>query len=92
MEQGTLLSVTSDDVREAADRIGPYVRTTPVFATEIGGRPVTLKLENLQVTGSFKFRGTLNGVLSGVVGDGERPRSWPAIVRAMTIAAGGRPY
>jgi threonine dehydratase len=63
MEQGTLLTVTSDDVREAADRIGPYVRTTPVFATEIGGRPVTLKLENLQVTGSFKFRGALNGVI-----------------------------
>jgi threonine dehydratase len=64
MKQGTLLSVTSDDVREAADRIGPYVRTTPVFATEIGGRPVTLKLENLQVTGSFKFRGALNGVIT----------------------------
>jgi hypothetical protein len=64
MEQGTLLSVTGDDVREAADRIGPYVRTTPVFATEIGGRPVTLKLENLQVTGSFKFRGALNSVIT----------------------------
>jgi threonine dehydratase len=64
MEQGTLLPVTGDDVREAADRIGPYVRTTPVFATERGGRPVTLKLENLQVTGSFKFRGALNGVIA----------------------------
>ncbi len=56
--------MTSDDVREAADRIGAYVRTTPVFATEIGGRPVTLKLENLQVTGSFKFRGALNAVIA----------------------------
>jgi threonine dehydratase len=64
MDQATLLSVTGGDVREAADRIGPYVRTTPVFATEIGGRPVTLKLENLQVTGSFKFRGALNGVIA----------------------------
>jgi threonine dehydratase len=64
MELGTLLSVTSDDVREAAARIGPYVRMTPVFATEIGGRPITLKLENLQVTGSFKFRGALNGVIT----------------------------
>jgi threonine dehydratase len=64
MELRTLLSVTGEDVREAADRIGPYVRTTPVFATEIGGRPVTLKLENLQVTGSFKFRGALNGVIA----------------------------
>jgi threonine dehydratase len=64
VNQGTLLSVTSDDVREAAGRIGPYVRTTPAFATELGGRPVTLKLENLQVTGSFKFRGALNGVIA----------------------------
>lgn len=73
MEQGTLLSVTSDDVREAADRIGPYVRTTPVFAAEIGGRPVTLKLENLQVTGSFKFRGALNGVIRSGAGGPGRP-------------------
>ncbi len=64
MRQQTLLSVTRDDVREAADRIGPYTRVTPVFATEINHRPVTLKLENLQVTGSFKFRGALNGVIA----------------------------
>jgi threonine dehydratase len=57
------MPVTSDDVREAAQRIGPHVRTTPVFSTEIDGRSVTLKLENLQVTGSFKFRGALNGVI-----------------------------
>jgi len=64
MRLGLRVPVTSDDVREAADRIGPYVRTTPVFTAEIGGRPVTLKLENLQVTGSFKFRGALNGVIA----------------------------
>jgi threonine dehydratase len=69
MKQETVLSVTRDDVREAADRIGPYVRTTPVFATEIGGRRVTFKLENLQVTGSFKFRGALNGVIAHNTGD-----------------------
>jgi threonine dehydratase len=80
MEQGTLLSVTGDDVREAADRIGPYVRTTPVFATEIGGRPVTLKLENLQVTGSFKFRGALNGVITG--GSSGWPSSRPPPCRS----------
>jgi len=64
MRQETLLAVTSADVREAADRIGPYVRVTPVFTAVIDGRPVTLKLENLQVTGSFKFRGALNGVIA----------------------------
>src|SRR5262252_5356583 len=74
MKQQIHPSVTSDDVREAANRIGPYVRTTPVFATEIGGRPVTLKLENLQVTGSFKFRGALNGVIVGGTGGAARSR------------------
>ena len=64
MKQEAPLSVTSRDVREAAERIGPYVRVTPVFTTEIGGRPVTFKLENLQVTGSFKFRGALNGIIA----------------------------
>jgi len=68
MRQDTLLSVTADDVREAAGRIGPYVRQTPVFVTEIDTRPVTLKLENLQRTGSFKFRGALNGVMSDNTG------------------------
>ena len=83
MEQGTLLSVTSDDVREAADRIAPYVRTTPVLATEIGGRPVTLKLENLQVTGSFKIRGALNGVIAA------RDARGPACPGGHVVAASG---
>jgi threonine dehydratase len=69
LNQGTLLAVTSGDVLQAADAIGPYVRTTPVFTAEIDGRPVTLKLENLQVTGSFKFRGALNGVITGGEGN-----------------------
>jgi threonine dehydratase len=63
------MPVTSDDVLKAAHRIGPYVRTTPVFSTEIDGRSVTLKLENVQVTGSFKFRGALNGIITRGAGD-----------------------
>jgi threonine dehydratase len=62
--QETLRPVTFGDIREAADRIGPYVRVTPAFSVEVGGRPVTLKLENLQVTGSFKVRGALNAVIA----------------------------
>lgn len=58
------LSVTRGDVQEAAARIGRHTRVTPVLTTAIDGRPVTLKLEHLQVTGSFKFRGALNGVLT----------------------------
>ena len=68
-QQGTLVPVTGGDVQAAADAIAPYVRTTPVFTAELGGRPVTLKLENLQVTGSFKFRGALNGVIAAGAGE-----------------------
>jgi threonine dehydratase len=82
MEQGTLLSVTSDDVREAAGRISTYARMTPVFATEINGRPVTMKLENLQVTGSFKFRGALNGVIAHDTGGPARSRRTEHVVAA----------
>jgi threonine dehydratase len=55
---------TQDDVRAAAKRIAPYAVRTPlvesvVLGQRIGGR-VFLKLELLQRTGSFKFRGALN--------------------------------
>ena len=60
--------VTAADVRAAAGRIAPYVRRTPVL--ELGRTlqralpwDVVLKLENLQVTGSFKARGALNALL-----------------------------
>jgi len=53
-----------DDVRQAAARIGGHAQRTPlIFNTpldpKIGGR-VLLKLETLQHTGSFKFRGAYN--------------------------------
>jgi threonine dehydratase len=55
------------DVIEAAyERIRPIVRETPVEeAAEIGaasGATVLLKLENLQRTGSFKFRGACHKI------------------------------
>jgi len=49
---------------EVARRIAPYARWTPVMRVEIDGRPVVLKLEQLQLTGSFKVRGALNALLS----------------------------
>ena len=52
-------------VELAAARIAPYARRTPVMRTEIDGRPLVLKLENLQRTGSFKFRGAVNALLAG---------------------------
>jgi threonine dehydratase len=51
------------DVAAAAERIKPYVRHTPAMTVEVEGRPVVLKLEQLQLTGSFKVRGALNALL-----------------------------
>lgn len=55
-------------VPEAERRIRPYVRETPVehsiAISGMGGGRVWLKLENLQVTGSFKIRGAMNKLLS----------------------------
>ncbi len=54
---------TRQDIEQAAHRIAGRVRLTPVIETEMAGHPVTLKLECLQVTGSFKPRGAFNCVL-----------------------------
>lgn len=53
-----------DDVLEARERIGDRLRRTPSWKAEslsrLCGRPVHLKAEHLQRTGSFKPRGALN--------------------------------
>ena len=50
-------------VAEATRRIAGRVRRTPVLEARVDGRPVLLKLELLQFTGSFKPRGAFNRVL-----------------------------
>jgi len=47
-------------VRDAAARLAPHVRRTPVLPVDHG----YLKLESLQPTGSFKVRGFFNAALS----------------------------
>lgn len=59
---------TPADVDAAASRVVRHARRTPVLRAEVDGRPLVLKLEHLQRTGSFKFRGALNALLGG-----ERP-------------------
>ena len=58
-------------IEETAGRIAPYIRRTPTVnlaAEEMGlAFPVTLKLECLQHTGSFKTRGAFNKLLSNEV-------------------------
>ena len=56
------------DVEAAANRIAARVRRTPLLRSAaldaLAGAPVWLKLENLQVTGSFKARGAFNAMLA----------------------------
>lgn len=58
---------TAGDIEGAAGRLQGRVRTTPILRLETGclgiDIPITLKLEYLQVTGSFKSRGALNSIL-----------------------------
>jgi threonine dehydratase len=62
------LSHLASRAQASAERIAPYVRRTelarsPAFS-ELSSAQVFCKLENLQVTGSFKARGAFNKVLA----------------------------
>lgn len=55
-------------IQQAHARLRPYVRQTPLelslALSQTTGAEVWLKLENLQLTGSFKVRGALNKLLA----------------------------
>lgn len=61
-------SVTLTDIQEAAKRIGPYIRHTPLLRQAKMdakmGCQVYVKPEMLQITGAFKLRGALSKILS----------------------------
>jgi len=60
-------------IEAAAERLAGHARRTPLlsspFLDEIAGRPVFVKAECLQHTGSFKFRGAFNAI-SALAPDG----------------------
>lgn len=64
------------DIEAAREAIADIAVRTPVVSspplTETADTPVTLKLESLQVTGSFKVRGAANKILS--LSDEQRSR------------------
>ncbi len=69
LSEPTAAPVDLADIEAAAARIAGRVRETPLIETVAVKTPVTerrllLKLENLQVTGSFKARGATNTLLS----------------------------
>src|SRR3954447_21330710 len=68
------VSITTEDVRRAAERLAPWAHRTPVLTSRTldarCGGSVFLKCENLQRVGTFKFRGAMNAVLQ--LSDAER--------------------
>jgi threonine dehydratase len=78
--------ITLDDVRAARSRIAGGVRVTPMFQATLARTPIVpqaelwLKLECLQVTGSFKARGAMSKL-----------RALPpeAVRRGLVTASGG---
>jgi threonine dehydratase len=74
------------DVLQARRRIAPYVRRTAfirsAWLSDLTGGRVSLKLESLQRSNSFKARGAFNAVIARL----ERPGGAPA--RLVTASAG----
>ena len=58
--------ITLQKIQEAQNRIAPFINYTPlVFSKYLSNNSkVKLKLESLQITGSFKLRGATNKLLS----------------------------
>ena len=60
--------VNKEDVVQAYDRIRPHIQKTPLVRSltlsDLTGTDALFKLENLQMTGSFKERGALNRLLA----------------------------
>ncbi len=75
MEADDLRLVTLADVQEARDVVAAIARVTPTERSDnlskVCGRPVLLKAEHLQRTGSFKIRGAYNHI-SRLHGSGGR--------------------
>jgi threonine dehydratase len=59
---------TLQTIREAHERIGPFIHRTPVLSSAsldgMAGARVFFKCENFQKIGAFKIRGGMNAVLS----------------------------
>ncbi len=59
--------ITLSDIQQAHQKITPYIFKTPqIFSSSLSKKDqnVYLKLESMQITGSFKLRGASNKLLS----------------------------
>ena len=60
--------ITRRQISQAYSLISPHLRRTPIIdVAELAGLPLTLKLETLQYTGSFKPRGAFANLLSSEI-------------------------
>jgi threonine dehydratase len=90
-----LTGPTLAEIREARERLQGVARETPVISSEtlrrLSGRPVWLKAENLQRTGSFKIRG-VSAKLAALGADGCKNGVVAASAgnHAQSLAAGAR--
>ncbi|HUR42844.1 MAG TPA: threonine/serine dehydratase [Aestuariivirga sp.] len=59
------MAIGRDSISNAALRIAPHIRRTPIMDVRMEGiaMPLTLKLELLQHSGSFKARGAFNNLV-----------------------------
>ena len=59
--------ISLEDIKRAHNNISKYIYKTPqVHSTSLSkkNQRVSLKLESMQITGSFKLRGAINKLLS----------------------------
>ncbi|MDY6945606.1 MAG: pyridoxal-phosphate dependent enzyme [Pseudomonadota bacterium] len=75
-------ALSLETMQLARQRIAPWIVRTPLVRLDLGGDgpDIRLKLENLQITNSYKLRGALNAVAS--LDDAQRRRG------VWTISAG----
>lgn len=68
--------ISPQQIEQAGQRLARYLLPTPLvysrWLSQICGAPVYCKLENLQRTGSFKFRGAMNCLLQMPAADRAR--------------------
>jgi len=62
------MTVTLQNIKQAQKTIAPYAKSTPLvrskFLSDLCSAGIYLKLENLQVTHSFKIRGVINKLVN----------------------------
>ncbi len=91
------LPIGFGDIKEASDRIRPWINRTPVLTCgtmdRISGASLFFKCENFQKAGAFKARGAMNAVLSlseEEAKNGVATHSSGNHAAALSLAADGR--